>query len=563
MHRVEMQWGVQIPLRDGVRLSATLYLPAQVPAAPAICTLTPYTAQSYHEQGMYFASHGYPFLSVDVRGRGNSEGIFKPNINEARDGADVVAWLAAQPFCNGQVTMWGGSYAGYSQWAVAREFPEPLATIVPVASPYFAVDFPIRKNIASLWVLQWLMLVAGRALQDKIVWNNEKFWGDQFRQWFEAGLPYKDLGSQLGVLTPIFQEWAEHPHQGEYWDQYNPTDEQYAHISIPVLTITGIYDDDQLGALEHYRLHLKNRSTAGASHFLVIGPWDHAGTRVPRTEFCGLKAGDASLLDLPKLHLDWYNWTMRGGPQPEFLKKRVAYYVMAADKWRYADTLDEITQSVEPFYLDSENNPTDLFRSGLLKPTLPARSGVDSYVYDPSDRALAVLESTIDPENRADQRMVLAAVGRRLIYHSAPFAQDTEISGFFKLTVWIEIDQPDTDFAVSVADVGLDGSAIQLTSDWMRARYRDSLRHASAVQIGVPLSYEFSGFTFTSRLIRRGHRLRLVIGPIDSIFVERNYNAGGVVAEESGRDARTVTVTLHHDEAHPSVLWVPIAHPER
>ena len=104
---VSFKWGVKIPLRDGVKLSATVYTPAQQKApAPCIFTLTPYIAQSYHDRGMYFAAHGYPFLTVDVRGRGNSEGVFHPMIQEAQDGYDVVEWLAKQPYCNGKVTMW-------------------------------------------------------------------------------------------------------------------------------------------------------------------------------------------------------------------------------------------------------------------------------------------------------------------------------------------------------------------------------------------------------------------------------------------------------------------------
>src|SRR5262245_39854539 len=131
-----MKWGVKIPLRDGVHLSATAYLPSGHAApTPAIFTLTPYVGQTYHDRGLYFAEHGYPFLTVDVRGRGNSEGEFEPLIHEARDAFDVVEWLAQQPYCNGQVAMWGGSYGGYVQWAAAKELPPHLAAIAPAAAP--------------------------------------------------------------------------------------------------------------------------------------------------------------------------------------------------------------------------------------------------------------------------------------------------------------------------------------------------------------------------------------------------------------------------------------------
>jgi len=116
--RVEWQWGVKIPLRDGVHLNATLYKPAGLKEPrPCLFTLTPYVSDSNHNRGMYFAAQGFPFLTVDVRGRGNSEGSFRPLIQEVKDGYDVVEWLAKQPYCNGKISMWGGSYAGYDQWA--------------------------------------------------------------------------------------------------------------------------------------------------------------------------------------------------------------------------------------------------------------------------------------------------------------------------------------------------------------------------------------------------------------------------------------------------------------
>src|ERR1700683_421849 len=142
---VQMSWGIQIPMRDGTRLSATLYLPKTDSApSPVVFTLTPYIGQTYHHVAAYFAERGLPFLTVDVRGRGNSEGTFNPLIQEAHDGHDIVEWLAHQPYCNGKVAMWGGSYAGYDQWATVKEGPPHLATIAPVASPYIGVDFPIR-----------------------------------------------------------------------------------------------------------------------------------------------------------------------------------------------------------------------------------------------------------------------------------------------------------------------------------------------------------------------------------------------------------------------------------
>jgi len=125
----------------------------------------------------------------------------------------------------------------------------------------------------------------------------------------------------------------------------------------------------------------------------------------------------------------------------------------------------------------------------------------------------------------------------------------------------LSIDQPDTDFRVSVAEIGVDGGSLQLATDSMRARYREDPRAQKLIRTTEPLRYDFRHFTFISRQIRKGHRLRLVIGPLNSLFWQKNYNSGGVVAVESMRDARPVTVRLFHDETHPSALYVPLGQP--
>lgn len=555
-----MLWEVQIPLRDAVTLSGTLYRPRNASPSPVILVLTPYIRQVHHEQGVYFAGHGYPFMTVDVRGRGGSGGTFKANGNEARDGYDVIEWLAQQPYCNGKVGMWGGSYMGYVQWAAAREAPPHLCAIAPVASPFRGVDSPMRNNIFASYRVQWLTLLGGRTAQERI-FADQAFWSSLFKRWFQAGLPFRQLDGLVGHPSPVFQEWLSHPRQDAYWDSYNPSPDQYARIDMPILTITGMYDGNQLGALMHYREHVRCSSPAArARHYLVIGPWDHAGTRVPKAEFAGLKTGPASLVDVPRLHLEWYAWAMEGGPKPSFLRKNVAYYVMGAERWRYADTLDAVTKQMNALYLHSMCNPTDVFASGRLSEDQCDNREPDYYIYDPRDVSLADLESTIDPESRVDQRMTYAGHGKHLVYHSAPFEREIELSGFFKLSLWLSIDQRDTDIKAAIYEIGLDGSAIELTTDYLRVRYREGLRQEKCVESPTPLRCELDRFTFVSRRLGRGHRLRLVIGPVNSIYWEKNYNSGGVVAEESVRDAVAVTVKLYHEPGRPSALYVPIGH---
>ena len=145
---VDLIWGFKIPMRDGVKLNGTVYKPAgQKDPLPVAFTFTPYISDSYHNRAMYFAQNGYVFVLVDVRGRGNSQGNFEPFAHDPQDGYDIVEFLAKQPWSNGKITMWGGSYAGYDQWATIKEAPPHLATIVPVAEAHAGVDFPFFKNI--------------------------------------------------------------------------------------------------------------------------------------------------------------------------------------------------------------------------------------------------------------------------------------------------------------------------------------------------------------------------------------------------------------------------------
>jgi putative CocE/NonD family hydrolase len=556
---VELIWGAKIPMRDGVKLNATIFKPKTMASPlPVIFTLTPYIADSYQDRALFFARNGYVFALIDVRGRGNSEGKFEPFANEGRDGHDVVEWLSAQPWCNGKVAMWGGSYAGFDQWSTVKELPPHLSTIVPAAAAYAAADFPFFKNIFGSYDIQWLSFTSGVTPNTKL-FGESSFWTAKFRDMYLGHLPFNELDKIVGNTSTHFQTWLKHPTPDEYWRAMVPTKGQYQHINVPILTITGDYDGDQVGAMTYYREHMKYGSDEARNrHYLIIGPWDHAGTRTPNRDVGGLKFGEASMLDLNKLHREWYDWTMKGGPKPEFLKKRVAYYVVGAEEWKYVDNLDAISNAKRTLYLTSSGGANDIFRSGSLIDGKPDKAGSDSYVYDPLDVRPAELERDEIPNYLTDQRSAFNLFGNGLVYHSEPFAENTEVTGYLKLVVWMSMDVPDTDFQVSVYEIKSDGTSVLLTSDMLRARYRDSLTEARLVKPGEINRYQFDGFTFFSRRVAKGSRLRLLLSSPNSISLEKNYNSGGDVAGETGKDARTAHITLYHDAEHPSSLEIPV-----
>jgi uncharacterized protein len=560
---VDLQWGVRIPMRDGVELAATVYRPTgQQEPLPVVFTLTPYIGDSYHGRALYFARHGYVFALVDVRGRGSSGGIYDPLAQEAHDAHDAVEWLARQSWSNGKVAMWGGSYAGYDQWAAAKERPPHLATIVPAAAVRPGFDFPYARTVSYPYVMQWLTFTGGRTGNQNL-FGESSFWSQKSRELYLAHRPFRELDAVVGNPSPVFQRWLAHPNYDAYWQAMSPSPEQFAAIDLPILTITGHYDADQAGALSFYRDHMRYAPAAvRARHYLVIGPWDHAGTRTPQREVSGLSFGEASLVDLNALHREWYDWTMKNGAKPKFLEKRVAYYVVGpgAEKWKYADSLEAIGAERRTLYLASENGRAgDAFRSGTLGEAKPAAGAApDRYVYDPLDVRPAELEREDVPHWITDQRVALNLFGNGLVYHSEPFAEATEVSGQVKLTLWTALDVPDTDFQANLYEILPDGGSVFLTSDLLRARHRDSLEREAPVPLGEAVRYEFTGFSWFSRRVSQGSRLRLVVSCPNSTQVQKNYNSGGVVADETAKDARTAHVVLYHDAGHPSALEIPI-----
>jgi hypothetical protein len=262
-----------------------------------------------------------------------------------------------------------------------------------------------------------------------------------------------------------------------------------------------------------------------------------------------------------KLHNEWYDWTMKNGPKPEFLKKRVAYYVVGpgAENWKYADNLDAIASEHRTLYLSSQNSAAnDAFHSGQLS-LQPAGSPPDKFVYDPRDlRPGQELEQDDIAKPLTDERYALNLFGNGLVYHSDPFPEATEVTGDVKLSLWMAIDVPDTDFAVTLYEILPDGSSVQLTADQLRARYRKSLSKPELVRPGAIERYDFTGFTWFSRRVSKGSRLRLVISCPNSIYAEKNYNRGGRAEAESGKDAAVAHITLYHDREHPSTVEIPV-----
>ena len=551
---VKIIFDQRIEMRDGIELSARVWMPAEFDAPlPTVFVLTPYVSDESQKRGTFFAKHGYAYASVDVRGRGNSEGEFNPpGRYHAQDIHDAMAWMAEQPWSDGRFVMRGGSYRGLTQWQAIMDRHEGLRSIVPTAAyhpklVYFVGGIPKLNS-------SWFGLVSGSTRNTELAADSE-YWRQKHLVYFRNHTPYSRFWEVAGINERLFsQDLA--PETYEFRRLHYPSEYHYASLDIPTLSVTGYWDGAQPSTL-HYR-EQAIRAASGSSkgqHFLVIGPWSHGGTRYPTAELRGMQLGPASVVDMEQLHLDWYDWVLKGGSRPELLKDTVAYYVVGPNEWRYVSSLDDAWNSTQTWYLSSEGGRAhDVFHSGALKRDLSGSQQPDSIRHDPLDTSQAELW----PRGRFDADQKLAYAPGGLIYHSPPLGQDTEVTGFMKASFYISLDVPDTDLRVTVYEILANGSSVMLGRDHLRARFRNSDQQEELVEPGEVNLYTFDAFRFNSRLLSKGSRLRLLLRPLHSPYYGRNFNSGGRLGYETAEEARVATITLHHSPEHPSRLELPV-----
>jgi len=562
---IDILLGNKIKLRDNISLNATIYKPHNLKETlPVIFVVTPYTTDRLHARGKYFAENGFVFVIIDSRGRGASEGDFDPFMQEAKDGFDIVEFLSKQNFCNGKVAMWGASYCGYNQWATIKEQPTNLKTIVPVACSKAGVDFPGLYNISDPFLIQWLAVTNGKAANFNLFTDME-FWMTKFYERYMNDLPYSSLDSLTGNPSKIFQKWLTHPLKDEYLKSMSPTQIQYSKINIPILSITGCYDGDQYGTLSYYKEFMQYANTNARNNFhLIIGPWDHSGTVNPSPELGGLVFGNSSLIDMNELHLQWYNYTLKDSIKPDFLKNNVAYFVTNTNTWKYVSSLDEIGKIKKTYYLKNELNSINAINVASLQKDIPISSKPLQFKYNPLDKTNGIFQMTpSENEDETDYSMTDSSSFRRLketgvMYQTPVFENETEVSGFFELKIDIETNVKDIDIRAEVYEIKEDGTCAFMTSNTVRARYKDDYEKEKLLIPNTINTFNFKNFAFVSRSIAKGRSIRIVITSPNNVMIQKNYCSGGVISKETAKDAKTAIVKIYSDKKHPSFLTIPI-----
>ena len=551
---------VPVPMRDGTQLSAWVYrAAAQTSRLPVILSITPYALDALHPRARYFAEQGYVFVALSSRGRGDSGGAFNPfAASEGADAVDAIAWAAAQPWSNGRVGMWGGSYAGFNQWAAAGHRPAALRTIVPAAAVFPGVDYPAYNGVNFSYAAQWLAGTSGRATHFSYAYD-PSLWAQRMRSHQAEGGRFVDLARYATGGAPMFRQWMQAPAAAAGFAAAVPQAAQWAAIDIPVLTITGSYDADQRGALAYWQRHEAARAGLPATHWLLFGPWDHAGTRTPAPVMFGVDVGSAAVLDMNALHKAWYDWTLKDGPQPALLLDRVTYYTAGEGRWRGAPSLAAMGPYAWELHLVADGRADLAAGQGRLSPQ-PAPQPQQHGFLIPAVTAERAARTPVDPDGM-NQQVALAIDGDGLVYHSEPLTQAMTLAGAPTLEAWLSIDRPDADLYVSLHEVRSDGTAVLLSHDVLRARLRHGDGREAVLQDANPQPYVFRHFTLMVRQLAAGSRLRLVLHGQTPLAFERNHGLGGHVATERRVDGRPTRVQLRTSPGMPARLRLPMAAP--
>jgi uncharacterized protein len=578
--------GVRIPMRDGVTLHALLFLPeGRSERVPVVMQMTPYGIDVFYATGRRFTARGLAFALVDCRGRGDSGGEFEMFETDVTDTVDAIDWLARQSWCDGQVAMYGGSYSGVNQWTAAKSGHPALKGIAPWGAGYPGIDVP-PGGVPFIGHVSWYALTAGRDTQWQSA-GDAAGWARELAEVYRRHGSALEIAQRAGVTRPTFERVLRDPFYAMRAMTFLPTEDELRRIDLHILSSTGHYDSTHPGTVYHFQQHERfGTPAARAKHHLVVGPWHHAG--MDGTDVVGgLTFGPQARLDFASLRLDWYRWIFGLGEQPQFLSRRVMYYMAGEEEWRGADSLEEASDGTRDWYLRSgpDGGARDVYRSGGLTESADA-SGADRFVADPFDTGIIELELGLrsiprphkpdtaivypDPirglhfqiagEDPTDAAFAFNLNGQGVVYHSEPLESDFDLAGIPQLELWLTLSTPDTDVVVLLHEVlAEEGQSILLWSNILRLRYRDSWREPRLAQPGEPIRASFFVPKFMSRRVRKGSRLRLVIRSPASIYFQKNLNSGKPVHEERPEDARRCEVQVLHEPDRQTVLRLPLA----
>ena len=524
--RVVVDRAIDIPMPDGAVLKADRWY-GDTPAgraAPILLSRTPYGRKVEGLYGQLFAERGYQVVLVSCRGTFDSQGVWEPFFNEQRDGHAVLEWLARQPWFSGRVGLFGGSYVGLTQWAVAGDAPDFVRAMSPTitSSNFRTLMYPgesFALETASTWVYGLHYQADGLL---RTLWTGARNRKPLARAARTAPLADADV-AMVGEHIPPFQDWLAHDAPGDPW--WERVDFSGAVRTAPPALVTAgwfdIFAKDQIADYVALR-------AAGRDARLRVGAWGHG-------------SGPMVALNLRET-LAWMDAHVRERGLPP--GDRVELFDIGAKTWRGFEEWPP-PATTTAWHLQPAG--------GLSTDAPPATAAPDRYRYDPNDPTPGVGGATLNGRNGkpVDNRKVEARPDV-LTYTTEPLDRDVTVAGPVRAELHLRSSLEHTDFFVRLCDVDAKGRSVNLCDGIRRLRPgdRDVARNDDGT---FALTLELSP---TANTFRRGHRIRLQVASGAHPIYARNPGSGEPLAK-----ATTFVVAdqeVHHDGAHPSALILPV-----
>jgi putative CocE/NonD family hydrolase len=429
--------------------------------------------------------------------------------------------------------MYGGSYLGFSQWATVKHLHPALKTIVPQVAVGAGIDFPMQNGIFSSYALRWLHYVMDTKLTDDDDFGNDKKWNAVFGAWFRNGYSFRSLDSVEGTPNYVFERWLQHPAYDSYWQKMTPQRSEFSKINIPVFTISGYWDDDQIGAMYYYKQH--NLWNKNANDYLLLGPYDHGGSQGrPAKILEGYQIDSVASISIYKLVFQWMDYILKDSTRPAILKDRVNFEVMGKNEWRHVSSLDKMYNDSAIFYFGSIPNSTQQFS---LTPSKPDKPGYIQQTVDFKDRSdVRFKEGDID----AFQRLIdstLRPEKEKLFFISDPIGRPFVISGSVKASIKIGVNKKDLDLVMDIYEQTPDGKFFALNENVQRASFANGRERRQLLQPGRVSTINLTNTFITSRQLEKGSRIIVLIGANKGPEWQINYGTGKDVSEETMDDA--------------------------
>ncbi len=528
-----IQDSVSIPTKSGVNISAIIVRKkTNIQPLPVILFYTTYyQGTGDNILGKKSADRDYVGVVAYARGIRTNLKNYEPYEHEGKDIYDIIDWISTQPWCNGKVAMYGGSYTGFSQWATAKHLHPALKTIVPQVAVMPGFDAPMENNVPYGSILSWA---------NDNIYKNKLYSRGLVFDWFEKGTSFRSLDSLGGQPNPIFQKWLKHPAYDNYWQSLVPTPNEYAKINIPILTTTGYYDGSQIGAIQYFKLH--NKYNKKANHYFVIGPYDHwGGQRKASPNLMGYDIDSIANISMENLAFQWIDWILKDGKKPDLLKDKVNYEVMGTNEWKHVASLDKMNNDTLKFYLNNNF-------------TLDNKKPIDKQF----------VKQTIDFKDRETQNNYFTPtiifdtldVSNGLVFTTMPFEKEFLINGSFTGNLFATINKKDMDVSMALYELMPNDKYFFLTRYIGRASYAKDNSKRRILKTNQKELIPFTNTRLISKKISKGSKLVILLNINKHPFEVINYGSGKDPNDETLNDANEpLEIKWHNDSFIKIPIW--------